>query len=1528
MTTDIIAVLQSTGGRHLRPWRLTRLALLLLAALVVGVPAATATTGTFGGPLSSDPFAARSDGLAPAATPTRYEEAILADHPLMYLPLTETAGATAFDHSGNGLDGTYDLGVNHEGPGPLLDEPNVAALGEGQVVSQSGDKLPAGSEPRTVEFWIHDVASESFTPLRYGDIEGGHGFAVTLHRWTLTVEANGHSVSAATTDGFGRWCCDGTGWHMVDVTYDGTNADIYQDGQLIGSGTLGAAETEVPGQGLRLDTSYNACCGGAAPYGFAEAAVYPSVLSPEQIGAHWSAGASLHEESECASTPTGPYPKAVLEDSPLVYYRVGERAAYPTDRVAFDSSGHCDNGTLDLGATAGGGALTGDEDDAIFGEGQVVFQSGEELPAEAAPRTVEFWIHDVASESFTPLRYGDVEGGHGFAVTVHIGTLTVEAGGHSVSAVTADGFGHWCCDGTGWHMVDVTYDGTNADIYQDGQLIGSGPLPEVDTVTPGQGLRLDTSYNACCGGAAPYGLDEAAIYPSALTSAQIVAHWEAAARPPQGEAVIAGTARNGSGGRVQACPTSGEPCRVDRDAIDTSGAFHMLVPDGAYTVTIFPPAGSTDESKTIGPLELPPSDLTVDVAFSAPGGLPEGVSLSSPGRGTQEYGVPGLNWGEPSKLAVKACTDGFGIATVEGTNTSTGQSETRSSPLLEDPEDPGAYEASISPLAPIHGGASGTNAVICPQKLGLLPSGGPPTGGTTVLLDAPGGLTGATAVMFGTTPASSFKIITDDFIEAVAPPGSGSVAVTVTGGSGKTISVGTYTYLQVTSLSAGSGPASGGTSVTITGQGFAQGDRVLFGLVPPQSVTFVSSTELQAVAPPGIGTVDVQVVQGNSVSTPSNNALYAYQGGPAGTSGIDQSTVSPQAYPGDVAAACSVDVTPGVTLAEQDAQLCGAADFAKDVWEEGTGDLKDALLAPLTDEFKAFFSFGVANLFGDFSKGALAYDAIGAIGDILEPIAVAKFMVDIGNDVCKILVGEDCRWDFWTLFIDPSGTVVDTNGNPIGGATATLLDQPLAAGPFTKVEPSSGAIEPAENPEKTGPSGQFDWNALAGTYEVEASAPGCHAPSHPAQASVFTSPFILPPPAVGLVLTLECATAAAPVPKVTGLSVSGGSTAGGAVVDVLGENLAGVTTVHFGPNASVHVQPLSAYAVAAVAPAGTGTVDVTASGAGGTSATGESDRYAYSAPPRTESSPVVESVAPNSGPLSGGAVVTIKGSHLGGAFAVEFDGTSSTQVTPISANEVQATVPAAAFPERADVTVTTSAGSSAPTLADSFSYGSPTPPVGTAVTLTPSQSALPLGQSIVLKAVVAPTDGGGSVAFHADGSPTPLVDCGAQALAMKDGDYEASCSTSILAIGSHTLNVTYSGDASYAESSGATRVTVTHTAAEEEADTGPERETAQKAEEEAAGKRAEEGASKKSEADAAVKHGAQEGAAAKSDGSDVKGAKSSPKSPTRAQLLAKALRACKKVSKKQREQCEDVAHKRFGSRPKAKVKNKKGGRRK
>src|SRR5260370_31800009 len=94
-------------------------------------------------------------------------------------------------------------------------------------------------------------------------------------------------------------------------------------------------------------------------------------------------------------------------------------------------------------------------------------------------------------------------------------------------------------------------------------------------------------------------------------------------------------------------------------------------------------------------------------------------------------------------------------------------------------------------------------------------------------------MTGTTSVSFGSSEAVSFSVVSDALLTAVAPAGAaGGVDITVTtyGGTSATSSADQFTYVAappVTGISPGAGPATGGTTVTITGTKF-RGATTLF----------------------------------------------------------------------------------------------------------------------------------------------------------------------------------------------------------------------------------------------------------------------------------------------------------------------------------------------------------------------------------------------------------------------------------------------------------------------------------------------------------------------------------------------------------------------------------------------------------------------------------------------------------------------------------------------------------------------------
>jgi hypothetical protein len=82
----------------------------------------------------------------------------------------------------------------------------------------------------------------------------------------------------------------------------------------------------------------------------------------------------------------------------------------------------------------------------------------------------------------------------------------------------------------------------------------------------------------------------------------------------------------------------------------------------------------------------------------------------------------------------------------------------------------------------------------------------------------------------------------------------------------------------VKKLASKSGPAAGGTSVTITGTQFSASAAVSFGGVPAGEVSVSSATSLTAVSPAGvIGTVDVTVTTFNGTSAIIKKDHFKYK---------------------------------------------------------------------------------------------------------------------------------------------------------------------------------------------------------------------------------------------------------------------------------------------------------------------------------------------------------------------------------------------------------------------------------------------------------------------------------------------------------------------------------------------------------------------------------------------------------------------------------------------------------------------------
>src|SRR6516162_2503748 len=178
---------------------------------------------------------------------------------------------------------------------------------------------------------------------------------------------------------------------------------------------------------------------------------------------------------------------------------------------------------------------------------------------------------------------------------------------------------------------------------------------------------------------------------------------------------------------------------------------------------------------------------------------------------------------------------------------------------------------------------SGSIFVPPPQVISIAPTSGSGSGGTTVTING-FNFTGATAVYFGSSLATSFTVVSSTQITAISPAmlSGGVVDITVTTPYGTSVinSGDQYTYIAVpvvTSISPTSGSTVGGTVVTVTGTNFTGATAVKFGTLAATSFTVNSPTQITATSPAaGSSVVDVTVTTAGGTSATSGADQFSY----------------------------------------------------------------------------------------------------------------------------------------------------------------------------------------------------------------------------------------------------------------------------------------------------------------------------------------------------------------------------------------------------------------------------------------------------------------------------------------------------------------------------------------------------------------------------------------------------------------------------------------------------------------------------
>lgn len=229
---------------------------------------------------------------APTAT-TDYPSLVLERSPLAYYRMGDT-GSVAADSAADGRDGSYvgmpSLGV----PGALVNDSDTAtALTGGQRVDVPPPELPLANF--TVEAWVKTTNTDATHTYEgnpgltiLGDHRSTVWFSFGIDGGRLRLGRHGDpEVGWRFVDGAIN-IADGEWHHVVATTSASTSRTaVYVDGNLDGLSTLPISDDDLSAV-TRLGAGYQSL--DPLEASLDEVAIYPGILAPAEIRAHFKAG--------------------------------------------------------------------------------------------------------------------------------------------------------------------------------------------------------------------------------------------------------------------------------------------------------------------------------------------------------------------------------------------------------------------------------------------------------------------------------------------------------------------------------------------------------------------------------------------------------------------------------------------------------------------------------------------------------------------------------------------------------------------------------------------------------------------------------------------------------------------------------------------------------------------------------------------------------------------------------------------------------------------------------------------------------------------------------------------------------------------------------------------------------------------------------------------------------------------------------------------------------------------------------------
>lgn len=644
-----------------------------------------------------------------------------------------------------------------------------------------------------------------------------------------------------------------------------------------------------------------------------------------------------------------------------------------------------------------------------------------------------------------------------------------------------------------------------------------------------------------------------------------------------------------------------------------------------------------------------------------------------------------------------------------------------------------------------------TYEAVRPRLLALAPSSGPASGGTRMTLtgssfQAPGA--GTPSVRFGGVAATNVSVLSDTSLTCDAPAGVAEavVGVELSNANGKSVLQSSFRYHAAPRLSAltpTSGAPGGGTSVTLSGQGFlldaAGPNLVRFGARSALDVVVQSDTSLTCTTPRGTPGALTNVTLSNQNGQAVLVGAFRYQQGPV------LSTVTPArgALTGGTALtlhgsgfldAGGCTVTLGglaaldVVTVSDTTLTCstppGAAAAAVDVV---VSNANGSSTAP------AAFTYFVAP-----TLTALAPQRGPSAGGTAVTLSGSGFLA-AGHGATVVRFGAGFALDVLVLS-DSQVRCTTPPGDPGASVDVRLANQngqsTLAAGFRYHVPPTINTLHPVSGSsvsstavtisgtgflaDEAGSNSVF-FGAEAATGVVALSDAVLTCVVGPQQAGSVVAITVVNQNGTG---SLDAAFGFdAPPPTLVSLDPTRGVSLGGTRVTLTGAGFTDGISVGFGAHSASDVLVLDANTLECTTPPGPIGADVLVSVANAHGLASLPGAFHYFAP-----QPTLSALSSSSGRAAGGATLTLTGTGFlangAGPNGVGFGALAATDVSVLSDTSLTCTVPAGAAGSAVDVTLSNANGTAV--LSSGYRYHA----VPTLTSLTPA-SGTSLGGTLI-----------------------------------------------------------------------------------------------------------------------------------------------------------------------------------------------------